>query len=81
MVFVVWIYNFYCLDLVFLAREKIFLLKSALFSSKYLKLTFEIMFSSNLQHAKLQYFLPIWHNHSGPSADAKKSKFLSYNFS
>ena len=39
------------------------------------------MFSSNLQHAKLQNFLPIRFNHSGLPGDTNKSKFLLYNFS
>ena len=39
------------------------------------------MFSSNLQHVKLQNFLSVRFKHSGLSDDAKTSKFLSYNFS
>ena len=38
-------------------------------------------FSSNLQYAKLQNFLPIRINHSAPSGNTKTSKFLPYNFS
>ena len=41
----------------------------------------EIAFSSNLQYAKLQNFLPIRLNHSAPSEDTKISKFLLFNFS
>ena len=41
----------------------------------------EIAFSSNLQYEKLQNFLPIRLNHSGPSGDTKISKFLPYDFS
>ena len=37
-------------------------------------------FSSNLQYAKLQNFLHIRLNHSGPSGDTKTSKFLPYNY-
>ena len=39
------------------------------------------MFSSNLQHVKLQNFLSVRFKHSGLSDNAKTSKFLSYNFS
>ena len=39
------------------------------------------MFSSKLHHSKLQNFLPIRLNHSGPSGAVKTSKFLSYNVS
>ena len=41
----------------------------------------EIAFFSNLQYATLQNFLPIRVSYSGPSGDAKISKFLPYNFS
>ena len=41
----------------------------------------EITFSSNLQYAKLQNFLHIRLNRSGPSSETKISKFLPFNFS
>ena len=39
------------------------------------------MFSSNLQHVKLQNFLSVKLKHNGPSDDIKTSKCFSYNFS
>ena len=59
--------KFYCLDFRVSHSRNIF--------------HYEIMFSSNLQHTKLKYFLTIRLNLSDPSDDSKTSKFLSYNFS
>ena len=44
-------------------------------------MTLEITFSNNVQHAKLQNFLPIMLNHSDISGDTKANKFFFYNFS
>ena len=40
-----------------------------------------MVFSSNLQYAKLQIFLSVRLSHSGPSDDTKISRFLLFNFS
>ena len=63
----VWLSNFHCLDEVFLVRETFFILKCACLGASLNALfLLEIAFFSNLQYAKLQKFLPIRVNHSGP---------------
>ena len=78
----VWPSNFECLHWVFLVWETFFILKCACLGASFNILIFvgKCIFQ-HLQYAKLQNFLPIRLNHSGPSGETKTSKFLPYNFS